>query len=82
MEAKPRISTLTTAEKEIVRIVPQRFRGAVEQILEGGRADEIRFIIDRPMQAAFGFCTRTGAAAGLCDACRRGKGRHMRKTSL
>ena len=52
MEAKPRISTLTTAEKEIVRIVPQRFRGAVEQILEGGRADEIRFIIDRPMQAA------------------------------
>lgn len=52
MEAKPRRSTLTTAEKEIVRIVPQRFRGAVEQILEGGRADEIRFIIDRPMQAA------------------------------
>ena len=52
MEAKPRTSTLTTAEKEIVRIVPQRFRGAVEQILEGGRADEIRFIIDRPMQAA------------------------------
>ena len=52
MEAKPRISTLTTAEKEIVRIVPQRFRNAVEQILEGGRADEIRFIIDRPMQAA------------------------------
>ncbi len=52
MEAKPRRSTLTTAEKEIVRIVPQRFRNAVEQILEGGRADEIRFIIDRPMQAA------------------------------
>lgn len=52
MEAKPRISTLTTADKEIIRIVPQRFRGAVEQILEGGRADEIRFIIDRPMQAA------------------------------
>lgn len=41
---------LSTAEREIIRIVPKRFRNAVEQALESGRADEIRFITDRPMQ--------------------------------